>query len=212
MDGGFSMKRIGWLLGLGICLIQGTTAFSLDIPLSGGVDGKGGVKIGYVDLDKIFELYPQTKNAKEDYAKQLNIKHEALAAREKEIETIKNKIAVLEETFKDMEAAVPPSPDGVVASTEVPALPVVPPQNIAQLTAQLEKEKQRYAEARKQSAEELKAFENQQSNAILGKIYRALQDLALEEQVSIVVDKSSVLYGTADVDLTEKLSNKVRGY
>ena len=47
---------------------------------------------------------------------------------------------------------------------------------------------------------------------ILGKIYQALRDLAQEEQVTLVVDKASILYGDSAIDLTEKLQNKVRGY
>jgi Skp family chaperone for outer membrane proteins len=47
---------------------------------------------------------------------------------------------------------------------------------------------------------------------ILGKIYQALRDVANEEQVVVVVDKSSILYGDANIDLTEKLQERVRGY
>ena len=45
-----------------------------------------------------------------------------------------------------------------------------------------------------------------------GLIYKALKDLANEEQVTLVVDKSSILFGSAEIDLTDKLQQRVRGY
>jgi Skp family chaperone for outer membrane proteins len=184
-----------------------TSSIALEIPLSGSVDSSGGGgKIGYVDIDKIFQIYPQTLAAKEDYAKQLKRKREQLSTKEKELSEIKEKLSVLEATLKNME-----SPSGISGSTASASSPVQP-QSFLTLKQDLENKKTEYEELRKQAATDLSVYEKQQSQIILGKIYQALKDLAQEEQISVVVDKNSVLYGDATIDLTDRLQQRVRGY
>ena len=84
--------------------------------------------------------------------------------------------------------------------------------SLAELKADLEAKQADYIDARKQAEDDLKSFEKQQSQFILGNLYKALHELADEEQVAVVVDKSTVLYGSSTIDLTDKLLSKVRGY
>jgi hypothetical protein len=85
-------------------------------------------------------------------------------------------------------------------------------QSVDNMKKDLNDKKSELEEMRRQAKADLASFEGQQSQLILGKIYQALRDVAVEEQVSVVVDKSSILYGDAAIDLTEKLQQRVRGY
>ena len=201
-------------------------ARALEIPVageSGGAGTGGGVKIGYVDMDRIFQIYPQTRDAKEDYAKQLARKRQQLADKEAELQNLKGRIAVLESTLKDMSAQNPPpgTPASADAAQSSGTLHANPPpivdepratQSISDMKRDLEQKQAEYEDLRKRAADDLAAFESKQSQLILGKIYQALRDLAEEEQVTMVVDKASILYGSADIDLTERLQARVRGY
>jgi Skp family chaperone for outer membrane proteins len=212
------MKNIRFIL----IVALSATAFSgagwgLEIPLAGGTAGgdAGHGAIGYVDMDKIFQVYPQTQAAKEDYAKQLKKKREQLAEKEAALAEIQSRAAVLESTLK--QGAPPTAPTVADSSSTVSAVPSADPlanaaQSLATMKRDLEDKKAEMEELRKQSAADLAAFEAQQSQLILGKIYQALRDVANEEQVSVVVDKSSILYGDASIDLTDKLQQRVRGY
>lgn len=195
------IKSIGFVLAV---FITGASLFALDIPLSGTSDGAGGAKLGYVDMDRIFQIYPQTQAAKEDYLKQLKKKREQLGAKEAELKDIEGKISVLESTLKQGGAvnATDQSPDPMANAS----------QSVGNMKSDLETKKAELLELRKQATADLAAFESQQSQLILGKIYQALRDVAVEEQVSVVVDKSSILYGDASIDLTEKLQQRVRGF
>lgn len=190
-------------------LISHAYLYSLEIPLVGaGGGGQKSVSIGYVDMERIFQIYPQTQAAKEDYAKQLKKKREQLAEKEAELENIKSRISVLESTLKDL---------GGNAQSDSAAGSAVPgasetPQSLTNMKKELETKKTELEELKKRAQDDLIVFENQQSRLILGKIYQALKDLAAEEQLTIVVDKSSILYGSTDIDLTEKLQQRVRGY
>src|SRR5689334_14351380 len=92
-----------------LLLFSWKVARALDIPLEGTTgNNAGAVSIGYVDMEKIFQLYPQTQFAKEDYAKQLAARKDDLSKRETDLQNIKNRIAVLESTVKGL-ATPPPS-------------------------------------------------------------------------------------------------------
>lgn len=205
------MKR--QLILIAASLALSAHGFSLEIPLSGVTSsgGQGAANIGYVDLDLIFRVYPQTKAAKEDYAKQLKKKREQLAEKEKELQNIQSRLSVLESTLKDMPGTAPTS-ETAPDSTEAATPAARESQSQLAMKKELEDKKSEYEELRKQASADLATFESQQSQMILGKIYQALRDVAEEEQVSIVVDKSAILYGAAAIDLTERLQQRVRGY
>jgi Skp family chaperone for outer membrane proteins len=179
-------------------------SLALDIPLSGATQAAGGTSLGYVDMERIFQIYPKTLAAKEDYEKQRQKKREQLAAKEQELTNIKNRIAVLESTVKGADAPKSEETGELAADAQPQSLPTMK-QQLVDRQAELD-------DLRKQAIKDLSTFESQQSQLILGNIYQALRDLALEEQVTVVVDKSSILYGDAAIDLTEKLQQKVRGY
>jgi len=251
------MKLLRQLTVVSFCAACAGVAFSIEIPVTGaaGTSTGTGVKIAYVDLERIFQIYPETRAAKEDYNKQLLKKRELLAAKETELQDIKNRISVLEGTLKDVAPpppahspasrggsgtasdstnysssastsgvrvegstttlnSTPPIPESERSVSAPPGAPPVDAQMQALQAARQElKEKQaEFEDSKKRAEEDLAGFQKQQSQIILGKIYQALRDLAAEEQVTLVVDKSSILYGTADIDLTEKLQQKVRGY
>jgi Skp family chaperone for outer membrane proteins len=61
----------------------------------------------------------------------------------------------------------------------------------------------------KESERELLDYESHRSEIILGRIYTALKELAIKEEVSVIVDKRNILYGQNAVDLTDKLIKKL---
>ena len=197
----------GFAVAIIMAALISRSAGALDIPLSGGTEAGGGIKIGYVDMDRIFQVYPQTQAAKEDYAKQLKKKREQLAAKESELREVEGRISVLESTMK--QGGAPPAVDGAPPA-EDPLASVS--QSVGKMKDELDSRKTELVELRKQATADLAAFESQQSQMILGKIYQALRDVAVEEQVAVVVDKSSILYGDASIDLTDKLQQRVRGF
>ncbi len=64
----------------------------------------------------------------------------------------------------------------------------------------------------RQVERELLDYESRKTEIILGKIYQTLRELAVNEGVSIIVEKRTILYGQPAVDLTDKLMKKIRGF
>jgi Skp family chaperone for outer membrane proteins len=187
-----------------------SNARALEIPLTGAGSDGGVAKIGYVDMERIFQVYPQTKAAKDDYRKRLDKLKADLAARESELGNIRDRISVLDSTLKGV---------GTSPTTEVSTITAGSPMDLAKqpdnldvMRNDLKTKEVEFEEARKRALEDLASFESRQSQVILGKIYEALVDLAEEEQVTLIVDKSSILFGSASTDLTEKLQERIRGF
>ena len=63
----------------------------------------------------------------------------------------------------------------------------------------------------KQAERELLEYESHKTEILLGRIYVALKELAVKEEISVVVDKRNVLFGQPAVDLTGKLLAKLEG-
>ena len=200
------------------CAIASAVAFcvrplsALDIPLTGGAAGEGGMKIGYVDMERIFQVFPQTRDAKADYAEQLAKKREALAELEDELKALRTRLSILQSTLTGYAPADPEAPAEGDAPPEEPGDAAANTRNVEALRRELEAKEAEFEEARQRSAQDLAAFEKRQSQIILGKIYQALKELAAERQISLVVDKSSILFGSAEVDLTDDLQRRVRGF
>jgi Skp family chaperone for outer membrane proteins len=191
---------------------MGVKGWTLEIPLSGAQGNQGGgSRIGYVDMERIFQIYPQTKDAKDDYFKKREKMREDLTAKERKVEEVKQKLAILEATLLGLrKSGVEGNTASTSTTTQTP--PETNPDSITQAKRDLES-LQAEVESDRQTAEnDLASFEKKQTQIILGKIFGALQELAEEEQVTLVVDKSSILYGAVDIDLTEKLQRRVRGY
>lgn len=64
-------------------------------------------------------------------------------------------------------------------------------------------------QAQRQAERELLEYESRKGELLLGRIYVALRELAIKEEVSVVVDKRNILYGQNAVDLTPKLLKKL---
>lgn len=53
-------------------------------------------------------------------------------------------------------------------------------------------------------------LEDRKTEVLLGKIYHAVQEVAREEGISVVVDRSQILFGHKAMDLTEKVLKKLK--
>jgi len=63
----------------------------------------------------------------------------------------------------------------------------------------------------KSNKDELIKLEDTNTKAVLADIYKLLDKLAVEFNLTIVIDKNNVLYGQASQDLTDKVRERMRG-
>ena len=82
---------------------------------------------------------------------------------------------------------------------------------IALRAKELAEKERDYKKHQADAEKNLLDIESRRTEILLGKIHRVVQDIARQEGVSVVVDKTSILYGHDAVDLTEKVMKKLKG-
>jgi Skp family chaperone for outer membrane proteins len=192
------------------------SAHAMEIPVTRG-SGHEGVSVGYVDMEKIYEEYPETHKAKKDFYTELAKRRRILADKEKEMADLRERLSVLRSSLEEVDG----SSTSVVSSSKTVAVssaPVITPEVLEATRSSLVQQEQLLKEHevelekdRQDALEEFKQLEERKALQVLGKLYKALVQLAEEKGIDLVVDKSSILYGQHAFDLTEKLSRRVRG-
>lgn len=225
--------------------LAGISGRALEIPLEQKAGG-GGTTVGFVDMEAIFQEFPETQKAKAEYYKELAKRRELLDEREKELADLREQLVILRTNLKDLEESLQKQRDADVAestaaaagepgteataevegSTEaVPSPPVPTPpsmgvspesidavrESLLQRQKVLEEKEAALQQTRLDAARSLQQLEERRALQIFGKLYRSLVQLAEENGITLVVDKSSILYGQDAMDLTERLRRRVRG-
>ncbi len=102
-------------------------------------------------------------------------------------------------------AKVPVSHFKFSVSTSVPEIEAV----LLKKEAELKTDEEELRVSQKQAERDLLDYESRKSEILLGRIYVALKELAVKEEVSVIVDKRNILFGQNAVDLTGKLLKKL---
>jgi Skp family chaperone for outer membrane proteins len=126
-----------------------------------------------------------------------------------------------EDSRPPLPEGTPPAAPAAAAPEALPAGADAPAAHAAALAALDERISQKEAELARREAQareeqdsaekNLLDLESRRSEILLGKIYRAVQETARREGVSVVVDKTGILYGHNAVDLTEKVLTYLKG-
>lgn len=119
-----------------------------------------------------------------------------------------------------------PQPSLIAKSTAAPALPaeavdvssaalnaalVEIDARIALKAKELAQKEAEFRDYQAAAEKSLLELETRKTEILLGKIHRAIQEVARREGVSVVVDKGTILFGHTAVDLTEKVLKHLKG-
>lgn len=137
-----------------------------------------GLRIGYVDIQKVFEKCPYTKKATETLNREMEERNIKIRAYQKEIEKLK-------EDLKEIPALI----EGKIRKQK-------------NLIAQKEDELREFA---KESEMYLIRRERELTLEITEKIYEVVEEIAKKRRIDIVLNKATVLYGVKNLDLTQEV-------
>jgi Skp family chaperone for outer membrane proteins len=191
------MKTTSLLAGF---LFLAAPSMALEIPLERGGGGKKGAVVAFVDMERVYKDFPETRKAKQEYKVQLDKIKQELANKDAELDDLRQQLEVLKAArSSDISTGTATSPASM------------PDSGVSQKESQLQELESGIEQARAEAADALGVFEKKRAEQIFGKLYKSLVQLADEKGVDIVVDKASLLYGQAALDLTDLLSRRVRG-
>lgn len=156
---------------------------------------KRGVVIATVDLEKVFQVYPATKKARQDLEGIIVVKETEIAS--KRVEVFK-----LIEDIQKIKAQVQ-------IDTTTPTAPV-DAAALTQKEEELKNKKEELKTLQKNVEKNLEDLEQAKAKTLLGRVYEALKELAQEKNVDIIVDKNAILWGSSKLDLTRDLIEKLK--
>ncbi len=164
------MKKIfGCLLVFAVIMSFSSTCFSKDL------------KIGYVDIFKVFNDYEKTKDYDKKLEKKKNDVEKNLEAKKAVIEKLQNKMSLLKENKK------------------------------AEEEEKLKKEIQEYREVEREAFTDIKKERDEKMKNIVEDIDKIIEDYAKKNDFDLVVNSNAILYGAKTMDITSqilKISNK----
>ncbi len=82
---------------------------------------------------------------------------------------------------------------------------------VAELELKLAAAEEAFAKYEQEIEGNLMDIESRRSEILLGKIYKAVREVARQSGVSVVVDKSQILFGQGSVDLTDAVIKRLEG-
>ena len=110
-----------------------------------------------------------------------------------------------------------PSPAAAPAAPSIPAGPTIAERlaeldvKIATRQAELSRAEAELDRERLNAERNLLDSEGRKTDQVLARLYRAISEVARREGVSVVLDKTTTLYGHPAVDLTDKVLRQLRG-
>jgi len=181
--------------------------------------------VGYVDMQRLFADSPDAHRAKESFADLVRQAEERVNLRRAELLKLGRELDAAR-IERDM-LAKSMAPASVAASTtaaQSAAIPVAsstaaaaaadttPAKRLLELDAQVIAVQADIARKESELAREhddadhgLLDVESHKTDQVLARLYRAVSAVARREGVSVVVDKTTILYGHPAVDLTDKV-------
>ena len=266
-------------LGLSLLILGPLASLSaVEIPL----ESLTPVRIGFVDLQKVFDTYPEKAFAEGDLLKEIQRRRKEMAERQNAINVMRQQVAADQAALdaakagratvvpKNDVAALqpiqapaplpPPTTSQVKLSTSTAAEPYPTDEPLAGLPGHdvgeaktplpgmqeasskpsaspvldalaesgtattlnpeaqaalqkrisstklaLDRAVYQFKDYRGKALDDMKQLQTQKTYGVMAKIYAVLQGLARDENITVVLDKSYVLYGEDTIDLSDKL-------
>jgi Skp family chaperone for outer membrane proteins len=211
------MKKTGIVLAALFTLTLSSGGNCIEISLTQNRGELG--SIGYVDIERVFNSLPETKEDRESLNLEIINNQDRLKEKEKLVAELGKDLKLLKEQLKLL------TPEEVSDKGENDESKLTPEDKsvkeleersredlkkaIAKKEQELKNRKAEMEQFRSRIEQTLLEKEDQKIEVIMGRIYRALRELANEERVSVVIDKKNILYGQKVVDLTDKLLRKL---
>ncbi|MCS7184900.1 MAG: OmpH family outer membrane protein [bacterium] len=149
-------------------------------------------KIGCIDIKAIFEEFPETQKARQEYQQLMNEKQFEIKTLEDEIDKLKLEI---EEIKKTLSLTQEPGTSTVLNEKQM---------LLEQKTIDLDLKKKRLES-------ELQELSRIKTAKVMGKLYRIIEEVAIEEGLSVVIDKADAIWFSESIDITDAVRKKLHG-
>jgi outer membrane protein len=141
------------------------------------------IKLGYVDVGRVFNSYMKTKTATKDLDEAYNRGLKGIDARKSEIEDLQNELRTKE---------------NILSQERKDALSATINEKLAELR-----------EFAKEADDKLQGSMDQRTRAIIQEVRKIVEQIATADGYSVVFDKTVVLYVAPAFDLTQRVLDEL---
>lgn len=182
------------------------------------------IRIGVVDMDRVINEHPSVKNLQQDILLYKENKNVEIAGLEKEIDNLlKQKLTIITE-IEQLKAqlnivkkssdtqAENLSPD-VQLSSQMQSLTSaieIKQKNLEELNRAIEEKSYQIKQKKQEIETDVEKMKQRVETTIYAELYKIIQEVAQTEGLNVIINKSGILYGEPDVDITEKVIRKLR--
>ncbi|MFC1501395.1 OmpH family outer membrane protein [Elusimicrobiota bacterium] len=214
---------------------------AIDIPLDSfsiSPDGKAGSKdkngnyvlnLGYVDASTLFDEHPMKERLKKTFLDELKKKQKGMDEEKNSISLLESSVSKeRDETAKltsDLEEFRITSQKMIDSSSNTAKIEKKikddikgkekeiseKEKSIKGIEENIKSKKEGLIALKQNNMEELEKLEKKQTALVLDDLYKVIEDLAKEENITVILDKNNILYGKKLKDFTPKVRQRLKG-
>lgn len=193
------------------------------------------LRVGVVDMDKILQEHPITEKVQQEISLLKHNRDAEIASIEKELEdlikqklTIVTEIEQLESQLNQLSVSTPTTETITTSDTEKPVSSIqttepvsqqieqiksnieTKKKNLEQIDQTITDKKQQVKQKRDELNVEIEKIKQKTEMQLYAELYQIIQQIAQQENLNIIIDKSGILYGESNIDITEKVLKKLK--
>jgi len=187
-------------------------------------------KIAYCDLERVFEEAPLTQVSRKLLELEMMKMEKAISQLDEEIRGLELKRETEREAVITVPQVEPPAPSapgeyGTAFSTYQVTTGTAAPSQVSDLLSEplmkeelpgvsladeIEKKKRELGDKKNRFKLELRTKEEELREQILGRLYNIIEEIAQENQYTVILDKSNVLYSSGTEDITDEVARRLK--
>jgi len=195
------------------------------------------IRIGVVDMNKVLNEYPLTQKLQQDIDNFKQNKMAEIVSIEKEIEELMKQKLVINTEIEQLKTqlaqiGVSATTSTIISSESISSTEFIQSsttvvaqseqveqikkniedkqKNLQQIEQEINTKKQIVKQKQTEIESEIEKMKQKTEAEIYAELYKIIKQIAQQEGLNVVIDKSGILYGEPEIDITDKVLKKIK--
>jgi len=195
------------------------------------------IRIGVVDMNKVLNEYPLTQKLQQDIDNFKQNKMAEIVSIEKEIEELMKQKLVINTEIEQLKTqlaqiSVSATTSTIISSESISSTEFIQSsntvvaqseqveqikkniedkqKNLQQIEQEINTKKQIVKQKQTEIESEIEKMKQKTEAEIYAELYKIIKQITQQEGLNVVIDKSGILYGEPEIDITDKVLKKIK--
>jgi len=195
------------------------------------------IRIGVVDMNKVLNEYPLTQKLQQDIDNFKQNKMAEIVSIEKEIEELMKQKLVINTEIEQLKTqlaqiSVSATTSTIISSESISSTEFIQSsttvvaqseqveqikkniedkqKNLQQIEQEINTKKEIVKQKQTEIESEIEKMKQKTEAEIYAELYKIIKQIAQQEGLNVVIDKSGILYGEPEIDITDKVLKKIK--